>query len=90
MKLELYRTDLKHAHRDVNCSLVDFKHLRAEAQAAVRAVGKGTFYDDGRESYNVVYAPAETEGAAAARRTRPTRARRPSARTTRRTRRVRP
>lgn len=61
MKLELYRDDLKHEHRGTSCSKVGFEHLRPEAQAAVRLVGKGTFYEDARDNYNVVYPPDAKE-----------------------------
>jgi len=63
MKLELDRLDLKHEHREtLSCSKVDFPHLTAEAAAAVRVVGKATFYEFDRSNYNVVYAPEEERG----------------------------
>ena len=60
MKLELYEENLKPEYQNLPCRAIKFEHLTDEAQQAVVAVGRGTFYRDRGthlENYNVVYAP---------------------------------
>lgn len=57
MKLFLDRGDLRPEHENIDCSQTKLEHFTAEAQAAIRAVGKATFQEYDRSNYNVVYAP---------------------------------
>lgn len=60
MKLELDELDLQKEHRDRPTSTIKFEHLTEAAQAAVIAVGRGTFYRDrgsSHENYNAVFPP---------------------------------
>lgn len=62
MKLKLYREDLLPEYENISCSRTQFEHFNPEAQAAIRAVGKATFFDDEGtrlENYNVVYADGD-------------------------------
>ncbi len=60
MRLELSRNDLRQGREDVSCSLTKFSDFTDRAQAAIRAVGKATFYDGKgtvNETYNAIYPP---------------------------------
>ncbi len=66
MKLELDPLDLKDEYlkgedgskdQDINTREVTYDKLNKNAQAAVDAVGKATFYSWGRETYEAVYPP---------------------------------
>lgn len=58
MRLELNDEDLKFECRDVNPSMTKFEHFQHEAQKAIEAVGKGTYYNNDRSNYNVIYPPS--------------------------------
>lgn len=59
MKLTLDRLDMKNEYRDVNCSQVKFEYFKTEVQLAIRAVGRATFWNWDRKSYNSVRPPKE-------------------------------
>lgn len=62
MQLELDRGDLSVDSKEVSCSKTKFGDFRPEVQAAVRLVGKATFYDDKgtpNETYNVIFPPRQ-------------------------------
>ena len=71
MKLTLDPSDLKKKHqtregdnRDqaISTSKVTFEHLNDAAQAAVRAVGRGTFYTWDEMTYNAVFPSKQVFG----------------------------
>ena len=58
MKLKLYIEDLLPEYENMPCSRARFQHFKPEVQAAIRAVGKATFFDaEGTrlENYNAIY-----------------------------------
>jgi hypothetical protein len=58
MILRVYREDLLSEHENVSCSRTQFQHFKPEVQAAIRIVGKATFFDgEGTrlETYNAIY-----------------------------------
>ena len=57
MRLELHPDDLVASAMSKPISTLDFKDLKWEAQAAVKAVGCGTVYDWEKDNYNVIYPP---------------------------------
>ncbi|MFA6253010.1 MAG: hypothetical protein WCV69_01960 [Patescibacteria group bacterium] len=57
MKLEFFREDLRPEYRETPTSQVSFKHLNQQAQEALRIVKHGTFFNENRDSYNVIYVP---------------------------------
>jgi hypothetical protein len=62
MKLELYDENLKPEYQSLLCRAIWFEHLTDEAQVAVRAVGRDTFYRDRGirlKNYNLIYAPKD-------------------------------
>lgn len=61
MKLTLDRDDLKETRKEVACSLTKFKHFNAQAQRAILLVGKATFQEYDRSSYNVIYPPKQEQ-----------------------------
>jgi hypothetical protein len=59
MTLEFDDEDLKPEFCNLSTSKIEFEHLNEEAQAALRIVGRGTFYrhrGTSQENYNVVHA----------------------------------
>lgn len=62
MKLELDPLDLRPEFKKdgdlaIPTSTVTFEKLDSQAQAAVKVVGRATFYTFDRQNYNAVYAP---------------------------------
>lgn len=55
MKLTLDRLDLLPEHQNINCSLTRFEHFTPEAQGAIRAAGRATFYELDHSSYNAIH-----------------------------------
>jgi len=62
MKLELFSDDLKPEHRHLEPMAVTFDKFTATAQWIIRAVGAGTFFNEGRTQHNVVRPPKSAAG----------------------------
>ena len=65
MRLELTRDDLKPEFaKTINCSQTEFKHFKAEVQAAILLVGRSMYNEDRddpvRASYNAIYPPKKS------------------------------
>lgn len=60
MRLELDREDMLESKRDIACSKTIFGDFKPKVKAAIKLIGKATFYDDKGsriETYNVIYPP---------------------------------
>lgn len=55
MKLTLDRDDLKEEFKDIACSRTRFEHFTSDAQDAILVVGRATFYEWDRRSYNAIH-----------------------------------
>lgn len=59
MRLELTMDDLLAPRSGINCSETRFDDFKPEVQAAIKAVGKAIFLDNGGTNYNAIYPPKE-------------------------------
>lgn len=57
MLLELDRDDLKPEHKDIACSLTEFKHFKPVVQLVLINIGDAMFYCNGRTNHNKIIAP---------------------------------
>lgn len=58
MKLTLDRIDLRQEHEGIRCSLTKLEHFVDKAQRAIELVGKATFFEYDRSTYNMIYPEA--------------------------------
>jgi hypothetical protein len=57
MNLTLDRLDLSQEHIHIACSKTRFEHFSAEAQVAIKAVGRAQFREFDGSNYNAIYPP---------------------------------